>query len=158
MRAHMKVLTYLQILTISFLRKTFTGSRAFTLELELKAVIMFDMTVASHQCINLQKNIPKPQKLLKFAKIAKFHKKWPNSQNFQRPQKLVKLQKFVKFCKNYSNSPKFTCDCKILKASVISIKLEKLKLNEAHNCRVSKHQLLKWWKILLPAVFKICHK
>ena len=47
MRAHMKVLTYLQILTISFLRKTFTGSRAFTLELELKAVIMVDMTVAS---------------------------------------------------------------------------------------------------------------
>ena len=47
MRAHMKVLTYLQILTISFLTKTFTGSWAFTLELELKAVIMVDMTVAS---------------------------------------------------------------------------------------------------------------
>ena len=47
MRAHMKVLTYFQILTISFFRKTFTGSRAFTLELELKAVIMDNMTVAS---------------------------------------------------------------------------------------------------------------
>ena len=52
MRAHMKVLTYLQILTVQKRQKkesllTKTGSGTFTLKLVLKAVIMVFMSVAS---------------------------------------------------------------------------------------------------------------
>ena len=49
-------------------------------------------------------------------------------------------------------------DSKILQAAADAINLEKLELDEAHNSRVRKLQLLKGWRILLPAVFKICHK
>ena len=49
-------------------------------------------------------------------------------------------------------------NCKILKASSTSVELEQLKLDEAHNCRVGKDQLLKWRRVLTPAILKVCHK
>ena len=58
---------------------------------------------------------------------------------------------------NMLNSVPFTY-CKILKSSTQPVILEKLKLDEAYDCKVRKHYLLEWWRILTPAVLKICHK
>ena len=47
---------------------------------------------------------------------------------------------------------------KILKAAAYSPVLEELKLDEAHNRRVGKHDLLNWGWILPPAVLKVCYE